>query len=303
MGSIRQAQGQIRLHALIARKAQRAVVFRRGPSKQVLLVNWDLRQDRFTFGQWFKGRLYERRCDVSADGRHLVYFAAKWQGPYESWTAISRPPYLTALALWPKGDAWGGGGLFTGRSSLQLNHPPHQFELASGYRLPKKLRVEPFGEHSGSGEDAPVYWHRLLRDGWTLRHDCTEHRNEVGSQVWIVYDPAQSWEKPQPGGAGWMLRMDVVGVHEVQGPWYLTEYSVHRGEDRIDLGRTDWAEWCPRGDLLFGRDGKLFRARLSAQATGDGAFEPIQLIDLSELKLARKEPPPAALTWRRRLPA
>src|SRR5262249_17885427 len=27
-----------------------------------------------------------------------------------AWTAISRPPFLTALALWPKGDCWHGAG-------------------------------------------------------------------------------------------------------------------------------------------------------------------------------------------------
>jgi hypothetical protein len=27
--------------------------------------------------------------------------------PFQSWSAISRTPYLTALALWPKGDGWG----------------------------------------------------------------------------------------------------------------------------------------------------------------------------------------------------
>src|SRR5262249_25498999 len=51
-----------------------------------------------------QGRIYERRCDLTPAGDRLVYFAASFRQPLHSWTAISRPPYLTALALWPKGD-------------------------------------------------------------------------------------------------------------------------------------------------------------------------------------------------------
>ena len=61
----------------------------------------------------------------------LVYFAQKIEGrtlqdtEYTyAWTAVSRPPYITALALWPKGDCWHGGGLFQDNKTLILNHKP-----------------------------------------------------------------------------------------------------------------------------------------------------------------------------------
>ena len=66
----------VRLYALLARKAPLAVVFRRGPSKRVLLVLWRTDTDEFVEGQWLKGRIYERRCDLSPSGKRLVYFAA-----------------------------------------------------------------------------------------------------------------------------------------------------------------------------------------------------------------------------------
>ena len=89
-----------RLYVLLARKAPIAVVFRRGPSKQVLLLTWNTETDELRQGQWFKGRIYERRCDLSPSGEKLIYFAAKHRGPHGTWTAVSRPPYLTALAMW-----------------------------------------------------------------------------------------------------------------------------------------------------------------------------------------------------------
>jgi hypothetical protein len=43
----------------------------------VQLTNWDTDTDSFDLGQWFRGRIYERRCDLSPDGSLLVYFAQK----------------------------------------------------------------------------------------------------------------------------------------------------------------------------------------------------------------------------------
>jgi hypothetical protein len=102
----------IRIYAILAREAPFAVVFRRGPSKQVLTISWNTETHEFRMGQWFKGRIYERRCDLSSSGEKLIYFAAKYRSTLYTWTAVSRPPFPTALLLWPKGHAWGGGGVF-----------------------------------------------------------------------------------------------------------------------------------------------------------------------------------------------
>lgn len=113
-------ESSTRLYVILAREAQYGVIFRRGPSKRVLLIGWNTAGDTFERGQWFKGRIYERRCDLSPEGDLLLYFAANYRKPYFSWTAISRPPFLTALALWPKGDCWGGGGHFSSRKQIAL---------------------------------------------------------------------------------------------------------------------------------------------------------------------------------------
>lgn len=115
-----------RLYFIVARQASMAVVFRRGPTRQVELLTWDLATDTLTPGQRLGGRIYERRCDLSPDGQLLACFAAKYETDVRTWTAISRPPYVTALAMWPKGDAWGGGGLFDSNVELRLNHRPDE---------------------------------------------------------------------------------------------------------------------------------------------------------------------------------
>jgi hypothetical protein len=47
-----------RLYVLLARRAPLGIVFRRGPSKQVLVLSWQTDKHEFRLGQWFKGRIY-----------------------------------------------------------------------------------------------------------------------------------------------------------------------------------------------------------------------------------------------------
>jgi len=113
-----------RLHVLLARESSRALVIRRGPSKEVASILWDRSTDEFTLGQWLKGRIYERRSDISPDGRYWIYFARKGEWSSESkgsWTAISNVPYLKAIVFMPKGDCWNGGGIWTSNSRYWLN--------------------------------------------------------------------------------------------------------------------------------------------------------------------------------------
>ena len=255
-----------RIFAIIAREARKAVVFRRGPSKRVLLCTWDLASDTIEEGQWLKGRIYERRCDLSPDGSLLVYFGGNQKPPYGTWTAVSRPPYLTALALWPVGHTWNGGGLFASNRELLLNHLGEP-ELAEGFKLPKWLRVGKLMVRRG--EDAPIWYARLERDGW--------RKVEEG-----VFDRAN------PRAPRSTLRMTIYGVGEKNGPWYTIEYSVldEHERSRIDLGPTDWADWDHNGELLSARDGKLFR-------------EETVVADLNALAFAERVSPQNARSWPR----
>jgi len=110
-----------RLFVHLAREAPVGVILRRGPTAWVQIILWHTDTDTFEFGQWFHGRIYERACDVSPDGSIFLYGATDysekiWDAPDSSmwqWTAMSRPPYLTALALWSKiDDGYYGGGYF-----------------------------------------------------------------------------------------------------------------------------------------------------------------------------------------------
>lgn len=136
-----------RLSVLFASHAPVAVVVRRGPTHWAHLTRWNTLTDEFEPGQWLRGKLYPERCALSPRGELMVYFAYKSgrvdeaNGYRREFTAVSRPPHFTALALWPWHGTWGGGGFFKDDRTLVLAtnilpdpHPSH---------LPKRLKVLP----------------------------------------------------------------------------------------------------------------------------------------------------------------
>jgi hypothetical protein len=52
----------------LASQSPRAVVPRRGPANAICSSLWDHSTDRFEVAQWLRGRIYERRADLSPGG-------------------------------------------------------------------------------------------------------------------------------------------------------------------------------------------------------------------------------------------
>jgi len=255
-----------RLYAILARNGTSGVIFRRGPTKQVQLIKWNLKDDSLERGQWFKGRIYERRCDLSPSGNLLIYFAATYKGDLKSWTAISKPPYFTALALWPKGDGWNGGGWFDSEWGIYLNHPfeavPHP-DFEAGCR---KFKIESLA--LGMGEDRTVSYYTEDRDGWEIIQDPAWEAYSNEGPFFRKAKVPEITEKKNPKN-GTLLRRSLLGISKRQGPWYFMNYEVRSKDHAIlDLGICDWADWDQNGDLLFCREGGLFRQKITRSKPG-----------------------------------
>jgi hypothetical protein len=134
-----------RLFVIPARDAPFAIILRRGPSRWYHLIRWQIELDVFEPGAWFRGRIYEERCDLSPDGKLFVYIChvgAFRESYTSSWTAVSRAPWLHALALWPWNTTNGGGGRFLDHRRLVLHarmgkethpeHPANGLEIVEG---------------------------------------------------------------------------------------------------------------------------------------------------------------------------
>lgn len=309
------------IYGLIARDGRSATLFRRGPSRQVRILRWWLDDDRLEAGQWLKGRIYERRCDLSPDGNLLVYFAAKWATPLETWTAISRTPYLTALALWPMGGAWGGGGLFTGKTTMGLNHttqeqaaPSRKFQQSPqwhplGPETPKAgklpISVERLWEHAGSGEDNPIAAMRMQRDGWRMiQSGAANPYGSVKGYAWQLSEQ-EIWERNCPKEkTAVTLRRKLKGVGKRDGRWYDEDFELVTDDDTVRrlLEGCTWADWHQSGDLLFALGGSLYRlpnAHVSDSVTS--ATENATCVaDVSDMTFAEVAPPDWALSWHKR---
>ncbi|MFM9938298.1 MAG: hypothetical protein ACKVP7_02230 [Hyphomicrobiaceae bacterium] len=295
-----------RIYAVLARNGLSAVVFRRGPSKQVCMLRWWLRSDKLDIGQWFKGRVYERRSDLSPDGELLVYLAAKHTG-LNVWNAISRPPYFTALALWSNLGTWGGGGLFETDRSLGLNTPHQQPSIHGDFKLPKNFNVTRVADWGGSGEDNPIEHARMERDGWriTVPGKHTGYKREAPAR-WTLKVP-ETYERAQPGirhkaalKPELRLRRELRAIAVTEGPWLLHDFSLHSdaGELRRFTG-CDWADWQSNGDLLLATHGCLYR--LPALAATRAAAQPLNdtklVADLNPLRFTPVAPPHWATQW------
>ena len=268
------------------------MIFRRGPSKYVEIVRWDLSRDVFERGQWFRGRIYDRRSDLSPDGELLVYFAAKYIRPETggadalySWTAVSRAPWLTALALWPKTDAWWGGGLFTGPRRLWLNHPPDRAEHHPEHR-PRGLTIET--NPDATGEDEPVYSRRLDREGWTLRQKLEVEVSRDRGYRTLVPEQRAKTAPPDSGADG----MSIILERSLTRATYRTLFRIEGAADEAELppGPMDWMDWDPRGRIIALSGGRVWAADV-----GEGRIRRFaELLDLRGDEPEDRETPASA---------
>lgn len=274
------AKPACRLSVCIAREAPVAVILRRGPSKWVRLIRWDMETDTFEPGQWLHGRIPQ--CDLSPDGRYLAYFADDFR-PHrhsEAWIAISRPPYLTALALWKTQAAFGYSPIFLNRRTLLLSgDPPDEGTIPGGWRVTGSEGLFP-------AEQAQLHRIREGMEGWDIRPNWMRGRGmlvhswtgtpaqcevELG-QYFLVPTALRSsrpaGERPMPAAEASMIEVSPLA----EGSRYY-----------FDHGRR----------LVYTRYGQLWRATISR-----GRPKHEQLADFNGMGPESVLPPAWACRWR-----
>lgn len=265
-----------RVYAILARDAHVGIIFRRGPSKCVQLIYWDLLTDEFTPGDWLYGRIYERRCDLSPYGNWLIYFAQKLNGyPPEltyAWTAMSIPPSVVPLLAWPRGNCWDGGGLFISPHELW---PNHLYDCAEAYGEYDPHELTDTSNQRVHGEDLYV-WHRhAILDGW---------QNMLQVDGALTEDPIEvTFERSTYADTGILRKRSPRGDTEllITTNWYKLENNLYSlrdaGGPSTQIEGAEWADWGKNGRLVFAKKGKVF-AQLMGNA---GHSEPVELIDLN----------------------
>lgn len=258
-----------RLHVLLARKSTKAVVIRRGPSNRTAAIGWNRMDDSFVVGQWFKGKIYHFRSDLSPDGRHWIYFAMSAKG--QTWTAVAKAPYLKALDFYPKGDAWNGGGLFMDNRGYWLNDAgPTLHEYArreSGLTVIEQLD----GQQNYQGECPGIYFIRLRRDGWSMG-ESVPRADGKGEAIRFHKRINDYWE---------LVKLFHMGLdHPIgKGPYYESHLlRFPKSGEEIAFPDMEWAD-IDGGRLLWAEEGILF----SGVVTKDGLSRKTLLFDTNPL--------------------
>jgi hypothetical protein len=298
-----------RVEAIIARNANVAVIFRRGPTRLVRMLKWNLRNDRIEGGQWIEARVHVSRSDISPNGKLVACFVASYRKMPGTWTALSQPPWFTALAVWPKGDTWGGGGLFVSDDHFLLGHDTRiqygidQFKLLPDFATPRRFRVQSFQANSPVPA-CEVEQARMVLSGWRF-----VQRRVVGRRAMRAPDMDYPFEQPEilarvlddPKQPRFVLRRVHLGYAPVrrQGGFSIQRAEIHdlRREAQHDLGPVDWVDADHKGDVLWSRHGRLFRLAGPTRQGMKLDAEPKLVADLNAMTFEATEAPKSALKW------
>lgn len=212
-----------RLHILLARESPFGLVIRHGTAKSVCTLLWDRRNDQFTLGQWLRGRIEPDLCDLSPDGRHFLYSARRADRSPSAWTAVSRSPYLKALAYYPGN---GAGGWFVNDQEYCIPGRPSTEQDRESDEVRRTTLAPP----------ESLLLARRLREGWAI----DEARPKILGWTELI----------RPAGAGWELR------HR-----FSIGYRLRRGTRSIDTHDWDWADMDGQR-LVWTRAGCLWASSL-----------------------------------------
>ncbi len=280
-----------RIFFIKAREANKAIVFRRGPTDWIQMSVWDLDTDILEFGQWINKKVPMRNCDVSPSGKYVIYYVDNSEH-MNCRTIISKAPYWTALTAWEHGDALfdSGGGLFESEKSILLNLSDRM--PLDAYPAPSDLKIRLF--HSPKeynlwkGQINLLHEHRLEMNGWAEQDDpeFIEQETEIikskkMSDWWLENYPICSepilpklWSKRITNSTELSMITFYHSQHRKNFDlFYLVKKKVKM---KLDV---EWADIDSKNRIIATKEGKL----LASKIAGDGSVDYTNLEILHDL--------------------
>lgn len=280
------AKAAPRIFCIPASGAPIVGVLRRGPSAWSHLGKWDVARSVYEPGAWIRGNLYPQRCDLSPDGRWFCYFTLKVSATWKAGTtylAISRLPWLTALAAWGTCGTWTRGVHFVeDRSVWQLG-------------APDAGDVAPCRKKFGIAGTRPATFAVERRRGWRETGDSPPRRPD---DTWDERRAdAVKMEKPRPKSDG-RTRLMVSGHFaalrgSLPGGSKEIRYEILENTRVRRLEDVQWADWDADGRLLVATtDG-----RLQVRGFSKNGLSVRSEVDLGALTPSPSPPPDQAYRW------
>jgi hypothetical protein len=280
------ARGELsfpRIFGIPAARAPIVAVLRRGPSDWTHVGRWDVASGVYEPGAWIRATVYAQRCDLSPDGRWFCYMTHKGRARWAlgmTYVAISRLPWLTALAAWSTNGTWSRGAHFVDDPAV-WNVPE-----------PDEGDVTPLRGRVGMAVTAPAAFEVERRRGWT---ETAETPPRAANDMWDEQRGDRiTLQKPRPGTPG-RARLRVRGHFAAfraaePGP---VVYEVAVDDEILALEGVQWADWDATGRLLVATASGTLQIRDGARPTEAPGGE----VDLVGLRPEPVAPPAEARTW------
>lgn len=265
-----------RIYCIAAARARVVAVLMRGPSKWAHVGRWNLDTGAYEPGAWLRATIYPRRCDLSPDGKLLCYFmlnpAADWEHG-NTYVAISKLPWLTALQAFATCGTWTRGYYFTEDGSSD-HGADQQLPIAYGLR---SYRTAQFAvERQRGWVEAPDSPPPISGDMWDEQRDARMMKRQPGGKRILRQERMGRAQEGTPS---------VEGIH--------VGYSLESDGDVTLLEDVQWADWDSKGNLIVAtHSGKLQLRYLN------GDLVKIQFeYDLTKLEPENTRPPDKAQRW------
>ncbi len=242
----------MRLFVITASDAAVAAVLRRGPSDWWHIGRWSLDVPDYEPGAWFRGALYPQKCDLSPDGRWLAYSALQANATWAAGTvyeAVSRLPWLEALAAWEEGTTYTRGAHFDDATSGKC-------DLGE----PDVGDVAPISRRFGMAITRPVQFAVERRRGWT------EAAGTAARETGGPWDEDREvvMEKARPGEidpSTLAVEGSFAAFRSLPDLRTPAVYSLRTDEDLAVLDGVQWADWAADGRLLVATDSGALEVR------------------------------------------
>jgi hypothetical protein len=264
-------QYKSRIHLLVAKNAPTVAILQRKRAKLFHITLVETRRRRIEEGSWFRGKLYALRCDISLDGKHMVYLAMGSRG--NTWNGVCRLPWLSTLTEAENMGSWFGGGYIAEKKVLRTNgwgsaefYPPKR----TGAPFTLELYRSRYG-----GEDLGVVYERLERDGFKRLGDNWGTERNLGTRkLQVARDGDDGWGR-QFSRRGPTLKVRYAGYLE-HGYTFAFWFDEHPEL----LAGASWANWDCDGDLWVARPGVVEQYTLDDLGRGAPSFT----IDVDEFE-------------------
>ena len=242
-----------RIHLLAAKEAPIVVILQRKRAKLFHIITVDTEKHLVTEGSWFRGRLHEMKCDISFDGKFMVYLAiGKGSGKYTAWSGLCCLPWLKTLVESENPGINWGGGYFSDRNVLITNGWE---KVSPAADVPFTLTSEPLTYFAA--ENRGMLYEKFARDGFT----------PIGDDGW---GKRPSLHHPE-------LKVSYLGYEN--GDQFF--FSLDERPDLLD--GANWATWDSGHNLWVARPGIVEQYTLDDLRVGTPSYS----LDVDQF-----EPPP-----------